>query len=299
MALLILLLLCTVSAQAQFSHLQHIDPKARIDPKTGFRADCMFCHRFDRAGVLATMPSQSQCDACHLKPGFTPRKLSPPSAPTQYAGIVFSHVSHFRQKQAWKIGCGTCHSTDGSLPSMIDCVGCHDQSRRMPAAARMSNCRTCHVDSREGPLPSNHIRDSKPEFHTETFRTHHEAEASAPGAKCFACHQNLTADAKGGNQCASCHEVMKPESHTARWKDDLHGEYAALDRTTCATCHRQDYCSRCHNELPRSHLPLPLFKNGAHAMPAMLDQRACMTCHTYQNTCASCHLNGLSSAVKK
>ncbi len=96
---------------------------------------------------------------------------------------------------------------------------------------------------------------------------------------------------------------MRPASHTARWKDDLHGKYAALDRTTCATCHQQDYCSRCHNELPRSHFPLPLFQNGGHAIPAMLNQRSCLTCHTFQNTCASCHVNAPSSsssgAVKK
>jgi hypothetical protein len=180
-------------------------------------------------------------------------------------------VNRFDHRANW----ATKHSTDGALPGMIDCVACHDQSRRMPARARMSNCRTCHADSREGPVPSDHARDVKPDFHTETFRTHHQSEASAPGAKCFACHQNLAADGK-----QSVHS-MPPgdDSHTARWKDDLHGKYAALDRTTCATCHQQDYCS--------------------HAMPAMLDQRACMTCHTYQNTCASCHLNALSPAATK
>ena len=26
---------------------------------------------------------------------------------------------------------------------------------------------------------------------------------------------------------------MKPVSHTARWKDDIHGQYAAIDRATC------------------------------------------------------------------
>ena len=293
------LLLISIAQAAPFSHLQHLDPKARIDPQTGFRSDCTFCHRFDPAGVLATMPAQQKCDVCHLKPGFTPVHLTPTAAPTQYAGIVFSHASHFRRKFSWRIGCTTCHSTDGSLPKMIDCVSCHDQSRRMPPRAQMSNCRTCHADSREGPLPSDHTRNVKPAFHTETFRTHHAGEASVPDAKCFACHQNVTAAAQGTNQCTACHQVMRPASHTARWKDDLHGKYAALDRTACATCHRQDYCSRCHNELPRSHYPLPLFKNGAHAVPAMLDQRACLTCHTYQNTCAYCHLNQLTPSVRK
>jgi hypothetical protein len=88
---------------------------------------------------------------------------------------------------------------------------------------------------------------------------------------------------------------MKPVSHTARWKDDLHGKYAALDRTTCATCHQADYCVRCHNELPRSHQPLPVFVGGAHATLALLDTRACLTCHTFQNSCADCHTGALGS----
>jgi hypothetical protein len=301
MAILILLLLCgaSVSSGAQFSHEKHVDPKARIDPKTGFRSDCTFCHRFDRAGVLATMPVQQQCDACHLKAGFTPQRLNPPSKPIVYAGITFSHAAHFARKQAWKIGCTTCHATDGSLPKMVDCIACHDQARNMPATSQMANCRTCHADERSGPLPANHSRNVKPDSHTEMFRRRHEQEAERADAKCFACHENVLPQAQGGNSCAACHQVMRPESHTSRWKDDLHGKYAAIDRLTCATCHQQDYCSRCHNELPRSHVPLPLFKNGAHAIPAMLDQRSCMTCHTFQNTCASCHEKQLLPATRK
>jgi hypothetical protein len=300
MALLILLLFSAVPTAAHiFAHAQHVDPKARIDPKTGFRADCTFCHHFDRAGVLATMPSQAQCDACHAKTGFTPVKLNPPSSDIVYPGIVFSHAAHFRLSREWKIDCTTCHTEDGSLPKMIDCVGCHDQSRRIPANVRMSNCRTCHADEREGPLPCDHSRNVKPAFHTESFRTHHGTEAAAPNAKCFACHETVAATTAANNRCWECHQVMRPASHTARWKDDLHSKYAALDRATCAACHQQDYCSRCHNELPRSHVPLPLFKNGAHAIPAMLDQRACLTCHTFPTTCASCHVNQLTPAAAK
>jgi hypothetical protein len=87
---------------------------------------------------------------------------------------------------------------------------------------------------------------------------------------------------------------MKPASHTARWKEDIHGKYAAIDRTTCATCHRADYCVDCHNELPRSHVPLPQFTGGGHATLALLDTRACLTCHTFQNTCSLCHTGGLT-----
>ncbi len=159
----------------------------------------------------------------------------------------------------------------------------------------MSNCSACHTAAQvKGNIPVGHTLNVKPDFHTEAFRVHHEEEASAPDAKCFVCHQNVSPSLAAKNQCDACHQVMKPENHTIRFKDDIHGKIAALDRTTCATCHSADYCSSCHNELPRSHVPLPLFKGGGHALPAMLDQRACMTCHTFQNTCAECHANKIA-----
>ena len=71
----------------------------------------------------------------------------------------------------------------------------------------------------------------------------------------------------------------------------------ALDRTSCTTCHTAAYCSDCHNELPRSHNPLPLFKAGGHAFPAKLDLRSCFTCHTFQNTCSECHVNQIAGEL--
>ena len=320
----------------QFSHHMHVDQKARINPATGFRADCTFCHKFDKEGIFATFPSHTQCAACHSKagmkpkldatldaegcrgchtpeeienPGFTEerRMISKVAVSGKYVDIKFSHVAHFKVREQFGINCTTCHyaiprSTslaNLSLPRMLDCVECHDTSKSIPAQFRMSNCTTCHADTVQGlKTPTSHTRNVKPDFHTESFRIHHSDEATAPDAKCFVCHQNVTPSVEAKNQCASCHLVMKPASHTARWKDDIHGKWAALDRTTCATCHVTDYCSRCHNELPRSHVPLAIFKGGGHAGPAMLDIRSCLTCHTFQNTCSECHAKGLSPAVK-
>jgi hypothetical protein len=250
------------------------------------------------------------CRGCHSpeeieNPGFTEerRMIGKHVISGKYVDIRFSHIAHFKAKDEFQIQCTTCHyaiprSTGLSnltLPRMLDCVECHDTSKTMPAEFRMSNCRTCHADMPGTSFaPASHTRNVKPDFHTEKFRIHHEQEASAPDAKCFVCHQNVSPSLAAKNQCASCHQVMMPRSHTARWKDDIHGKWAAMDRTTCATCHVADYCSRCHNELPRSHVPLAIFKGGAHARLAMLDQRSCMTCHTFENTCSECHTRGLS-----
>ncbi len=310
----------------EFSHAMHVDKKARVNPATGFRADCTFCHKFQADGAFASFPRHSECAGCHSQsgikptltaasttadcrgchqpeeienPGFTKERrfIAAHVVSGQYVNLRFDHAAHFRSKQIGVLNCTTCHYAipqSGSLsalslPKMIDCVECHDTSKALAQQFRMSNCGNCHVDQVSGLAPASHTRNVKPAFHTPSFRQHHEAEASEIGAKCFVCHQNVVASAKGSSQCANCHEVMLPTSHTARWKDDLHGKYAATDRESCATCHTADSCSRCHNEVPRSHLPLQLFRAGTHMTLAMLNQRACFTCHTFQNTCAECH----------
>jgi len=310
----------------EFSHAKHVDQKARINPATGFRADCTFCHTFKETGEFADFPKHQQCAGCHANagakpllsaastsadcrgchqpeeienPGFTKnrRLIADHVASGQYANLKFNHAAHFKSKEAYKLDCTTCHSSiprstslsDLTLPKMIDCVGCHDTSKTITANLRMSNCGACHKDEVSGVAPATHQRNVKPAFHTPSFRLHHEEQASEPGNKCFACHQNVSPSAKGRDQCIACHQVMKPSSHTARWKDDLHGQFAAIDRDTCTTCHTVDSCSRCHNEVPRSHLPLALFKGGTHMRLAMLNERSCFTCHTFQNTCSKCH----------
>ena len=316
----------------RFSHANHVDQQGRKDLTTGFRSDCTFCHKFDQQGVFAKFPGHTQCATCHSKPGVKPqltaaldaegcvgchspqeienpgftkerRMIAQTAVSGKYVDIKFTHVAHFAVKQKFNLDCTTCHANiphsnslaDLALPQMVDCVACHDTSKSIPAEFHMSNCKTCHNDTVAGLFtPVSHTRNVKPASHNESFRIHHEEAAASQDAPCYVCHQNVRTAAQGGNACMACHVVMKPASHTARWKDDLHGKYAALDRTTCATCHQADYCVRCHNQLPRSHEPLPVFAGGGHATLALLDTRSCLTCHTFQNTCSECHTNSLS-----
>ena len=306
-----------------------MDPNARLDAKTGFRADCTFCHQFDEVGQFASFPGHPQCQSCHqneaISPNLTPESDTPdcrgchnpeeienPGFTKErvliaehvitgvYVNLNFSHVAHFRVKEKYNLNCTTCHyaipaSTglaDLTLPKMIDCVECHDVDKDLPVQFRMSNCSTCHVDDVTGQtqaLPASHSRNVKPLFHNESFRMGHETLAEEPGAKCYVCHTNVSAAASAEDQCILCHQVMRPASHSVRWRDDIHGKHAAMDRTSCAMCHTADTCIRCHNLLPRSHAPLGPFKAGAHAGLAMLEQRACFTCHTFEDSCARCH----------
>jgi hypothetical protein len=217
---------------ANFAHPKHVDPKARVDGKTGFRADCTFCHRFSPGGLEPVRPGHVICAACHSKADM-PAQLTP-------------------------------------FLRAAGCRGCHDP------------------ESTEGPAPTRRARPVLARFsHAVHMQTQRESNLD-----CTSCHGEI-AGIPAQSECSACHAAMRPVSHTARWRDDLHGKYAGIDRVQCATCHATDYCSRCHNELPASHAPLPLFKNGGHARSALLNERACFTCHTYQNTCQQCHARNL------
>jgi hypothetical protein len=258
--------------------------------------------------LLSAKSTTPDCRGCHRpeeieNPGVAAvrRELASYVISGKYDQIKFSHEKHFKGREAYHLDCTTCHYavsastslTNLSLPKMADCVNCHDISKSVAADYRMNNCPVCHVDVQTGPIPELHSRIVKPASHTEGFRVHHNDEASAPGAPCFVCHMNVAPSAVGQQECVGCHQVMLPISHTARWKDDVHGKYAALERRNCSVCHVTDYCSRCHNELPASHLPLAQFKAGAHARLAMLNERSCFTCHTFADTCEECHAKNL------
>jgi hypothetical protein len=304
----------------EFSHALHVDPQARVDSHTGFRSDCTFCHQLNAQGV-EEFPGHTQCAACHSKAGMKPllsadsttadclgchlpeaienpnyikgRVIPSQVASGKYGNINFNHTVHFRFREQLQLQCTTCHSAilrstsleTLQLPKMITCAQCHDAAHTVPVQFRMNDCQSCHLDGKSGLV--------KPAYHTGNFRLNHAKMAAAPGANCYVCHTNLRPSETGSKQCLSCHEVMRPQSHTVQWKEDIHGKYAAIDRETCATCHVADFCINCHNQLPRSHVPLGPFENGGHANLAMLNERSCLTCHTVQNTCSRCHASNL------
>ena len=309
-----------------FSHAKHVDPHQRVDAKTGMRADCTHCHQMDTKGAYHS--SHEACASCHSKSGMKPQLSATSSSADcqgchnpmaienpslnaamkpipsyvvsgEYKDIKFSHQTHFAHNGQFNMNCTSCHKDVSQshslaaidLPKMSDCGTCHGQ--QLASSKRMDNCGTCHVNKETGVALASYSKWLKPAFHDESFRMRHNVAAGAEGATCYMCHTALSPSSTGQQRCDTCHMTMKPQSHTVRWRDDVHGKFAAINRDQCATCHTADTCERCHNETPRSHQPLSYFKAGAHARLAMLNERSCMTCHTYENTCAQCHARTL------
>lgn len=224
-------------------------------------------------------------------------------------------------------------SYDTVLPLMADCARCHEDSSRTPDRVRISECGVCHtgaVDSIK--LPGNHtaqrelpatperalsLRDltpngeplladkdgvvpvqqgklnpaKRPDDHTPIFRSRHAEAASSRDAKCGYCHTGLSGSAK--DSCTDCHAVMRPKSHSLRFRNTEHGRLAAANARACATCHEVDFCTECHKIAPPNHSPLATFRYR-HERAARFNPRSCMTCHTFESTCQDCHLNNIA-----
>lgn len=300
---------------AEFSHRTHLDFGA-MEKAVGFHVSCSDCH--DASAPRVELPTHGACARCHA-PESAPEGAPPmtrcagchqtrPRPPDRRRRLIsgdlhFDHVDHHSDRRGELIRCVECHvdtaaqtaSGDQPPPPMSSCVGCHDDSDRVPPTRRMRVCETCHAERQQrlGSLaPRSHLpATERPLDHTLAFRRDHEQEALRDAARCARCHTVLS----GSNRdvCDECHRVMRPSDHVVTWREFDHGPEAAAESDRCTRCHTADYCVACHRQVPRSHLPLAEFGPlGGHGVQARLNMRACITCHPQQTFCsngAGCH----------
>jgi hypothetical protein len=247
--------------------------------------ECGNCHGRAEDSEDPGLPRAAQCALCHaeldaekpperqVKSLFGPDGFLAARAGRQSEEIVFSHQSHV----ARGLECSACHADvagdDGSLAQRGDamrmgmdaCVDCHVQSTGPP----LEDCAACHAEIRSGVAPPNH-RANWTRFHGTVAR----GRSSDRMDQCALCHKD--------SECADCHAVELPESHTNFWRRRGHGLTASMDRQSCETCHDKDSCNRCHEEVrPQSH-------TGGFGAP---QDRHCLFCHepVRSSTCGVCH----------
>jgi hypothetical protein len=203
--------------------------------------------------------------------------------------------------------CANCHAQES-------CIGCHRVQERVPAIARLprrvrggafgvdlaglqpashlpdmllkhrvlaaagtESCNTCHQPSF---CVSCHDAARAPSFHGADFVERHAQQAYTNEAECAACHQTQVF-------CRDCHRMMGRTGTTApigKYHDNQpgwlfgHGGIARRAIETCASCHDQTFCLKCHSATTGWHVnphgpgfdPKVESKN-----PAM-----CLICHT-------------------
>lgn len=210
--------------------------------------------------------------------------------------IIFSHDNHS------DLDCGDCHAEieqstsaqDRNLPSMDVCADCHDVDDD-------SGCGTCHLNA-DDPQPSPHpLREVVFGHAAHVARgtdcaVCHGAIATSTAAspehmptmrQCFTCH----ADAKVGDECALCHaeRLTLADIHPLNWRHQ-HGAKAALDRSWCTQCHREEsYCLDCHRGDNLTGDIHDLNYLYTHGLDAKIKRFDCAHCHDNQTFCNTCH----------
>ncbi len=203
-----------------------------FDPKPIVYAVCQECHDEEDA----EKPEEKKIKNLFFAADGAPRWSR---AVEKYdPEIRFRHGDHVPKKD-----CKVCHGEmkgseriQGRMFWMDSCMACHLQNSVSNA------CETCHLQIRQDVAPLSHHHLWK-ERHGDLAHSKLERQEG----RCDLCHTQP-------QWCEKCHREEPPKSHTNLWRQRTHGVMAAIDRTSCQTCHTTDYCQRCHMETePRSH----------------------------------------------
>ena len=223
---------------------------------------CDACHQSshdDLSKVGAGDDAMGKCAFCHL--GY---KNGDGNAVAQLAlpraNLLFDHKAHADRN----IGCAQCHGAVDQLE-----LATRDQ---LP---KMRGCFGCH----QAP-------DS----------------ASAGDAKsaCDTCH--LRGDRGTLIKTMFASGTLTPPAwlHNSEHGPDFierHKRVAADDSQFCANCHKEDFCTDCHDGKVRPRQVHPNDYLNMHSIEARMDTQRCQSCHREQSFCLDCHMRvGISES---
>ncbi len=220
-------------------------------------------------GEYAKHMSNEPCKRCHsLNRKVTPSK-----------GMIIDHPKHEEKD--------------------ITCVTCHNRVGHPEIKGYL-------VDEKEGD-EKDHVQQVslkpgsvvKVPVDTKPYEDHMEMRF------CMVCHTGEKD--KGPRECKTCHPSgfeLKPEDHNdPNWlpaKEELqsveavHGIEAKEDMAGCLSCHKQEFCNKCHKvEIPHAktwkeeHSKL-FGEQGKIALVGVAPQE-CVMCHPQANFCDACH----------
>lgn len=221
---------------------------------------CDTCHGTNHSDLTAVKPAAGEtnpCATCHE--GYTPsdgNRVARLVLPR--ANMVFNHKKHADKN----IGCQQCHgevqelalATRDQLPRMRGCFGCHQYPDAAARGSAKGNCETCHLSGAGGP-------------------------AAATGNRLRTVFPSGT--------------MLPPRwMHNAAHTPDFlarHKMVAANDSQLCASCHKEDFCTACHDGRVRPRSIHPNDYIAMHPVEARLSMQKCQSCHREQSFCLQCH----------
>ena len=230
-------------------------------------SDCATCHAVVSADGSA-YPAQAFCGTCHNGSVAPEINWTPPTKRAR-RNQRFDHAQHIEAAQN---ECADCHVESGSdggaikLAVIESCQDCHEQStlamasspwhgsgwidrHASDAAASPQACASCHVrqDCLDCHRPA--AASGSPGYHRADFLTGHATAAYSRETSCSDCHNS-------GAFCASCHRqagLVAGVSEGSSFHDAAssfvtsHGQAARQSLESCAACHTEADCIRCHS----------------------------------------------------
>jgi hypothetical protein len=256
----------------RFNHAKHVSKEVGATCKTchsgAYRSTsvsdglvpsgevCDACHSTDHTDVSHVKPgddASGQCAYCHL--GYkSGDRNSVARLELPRANLSFNHKAHVDRN----IGCAQCHgaverlelATRDQLPRMRGCFGCHQMPDSASRGEAKSACDTCHL---RGGSSGTSIKTM---FASGTLlppRWLHNAE----------------------------HTPDFIERH--KW-------VAADDSRFCANCHKENFCTDCHDGRVRPRSIHPNDYLNMHPIEARMGTERCTSCHQSQSFCLDCHM---------
>jgi len=250
------------------------------------------------AAALAATGCRAQKAA---KPGETAAHGAKAAVPTS----DFTHQIHLDQG----IGCTDCHEgidkattlTKRHLPPSAKCAECHTDNRPAPSTEnipppRLTFSHAQHVSQKQIAGKCDFCHKKLPEMGEPYPKLSMET--------CTQCHKHQQDFAYG--RCRPCHldlKGYKPEvayAHEGDWLRN-HGAQARPSAESCAACHDQTYCGKCHGPTTTAARPSVIWPEDVqasfihrgdyvsrHTVEADANPSSCQKCHGPQ-FCQACH----------
>jgi hypothetical protein len=191
----------------------HRDPQwlyAHGGAASGAMQDCATCH------------TRSACTGCHAEATLPDLDVLFEPPPGDARGVRLGGA----RPPAHPPGFDRHHGS-AAATGALDCAACHT-----PAA-----CNACHRGA------------ARPGFHPADYVHRHAAEAYARDTDCASCHSTEVF-------CRDCHAgagLSPAAPRSASYHDAqpfwllTHGQAARQGMESCASCHQQTDCLRCHS----------------------------------------------------
>lgn len=255
----------------RFNHALHVGDQ---------KLECATCHKealTSQSAADRLTPRATTCDGCHGTNHDDLTKVEGGDEPSGkcafchrgYAAGDGNRVAKFviprpnmrfdhKKHAARNIGCRQCHgdvdklelATRDQLPRMRGCFGCHQHPDSAARGEAKSACETCHVTG--GGTEGGKLKTAFASGRLEVPRWMHDANHSPDFLQ-------------------------------------RHKAVAAADSQFCSNCHKEEYCTGCHDGRVRPRSIHPSDYLNMHAVEARLATQRCTSCHREQSFCLSCH----------